>query len=69
MAGFCTTMTSHETPVATPPTSANTGQSTPRARRFGRARNATSSASGGGRIRIRTSAACATVNESVAPKA
>ena len=44
---------------------ANSGQSTPRQRKFGRARNASSSPA-----RLRRSwitAACATVNESIAP--
>ena len=34
--GFCTTTTSHASAVASPPKSANSGQSTPRKRRFGR---------------------------------
>ena len=54
-------------PVPSPPTIAKSGQSTPPTRRFGRARQGTSSS------RLRTlsavTATCAIVNESIAPNA
>ncbi len=59
------TTSSHESVVPAPPMSANSGQSTPRQLKFGRARNASSSF---GRFRRSwMTAACATVNESIAP--
>ncbi len=50
-----------------PPKTANSGQSTAPMRRFGEARNSTSSRPG--RSRIRTIAACAIVKDRVAPNA
>ncbi len=68
IAGDCVTITSHDSPVPSPPTIANSGHSTPRKRRFGFARNATSSWPRC-LTRMATSDACAIVNENVAPKA
>jgi hypothetical protein len=65
MSAFCTTITSHERPVAIPPTIAKIGQGTPRHQRFGRARKASSAR--GSLARNRMIAACAIVNDSVAP--
>jgi len=65
VAGCWMTITSHESPVPRPPKIANSGQSIPRQVKFGRARK--SGSSSGFRARRATIAACATVNESVAP--
>src|SRR5581483_1088409 len=60
-----TTTTTQAAAVAQPPKTAKRGHSTPRKRRFGRALN--SSSSPGLRTRSAITAACATVNESIAP--
>ena len=52
-------------PVAIPPSTAKSGQSTPPSRRFGRARYGSSSSAGF--MRSLTIEAWATVNDSVAP--
>ena len=65
VAGFCTTRTRNEMPVAIPPTIAKSGQSTPAAWRFGRA--VRDLVAGAQQHRIRMIETWATVKESVAP--
>ena len=66
-AASLTTTTNHAMPVPRPPSTANSGQLTPRIRRFGRARHGSSAS--GFFTRSAITEACAIVNESIAPNA